>query len=172
MTGDGYEIPAGFFPSYAPLLPNSIGKVVMLAALLETKIEALASSVDNQTQDVYGGQGTVKNADTIRGRLRLYKENPAEAEFGRRTQAFLVDAESILDERNFIVHGVWPKHTETGWWAWKPRRYKKGSKVVDWIEGRDITKDDFFRICDALVELIHRAQALIADAGSIPRRKD
>ena len=169
---DAYEIPTGVFPHHSPRLPDNIGKVVMLAAVLETKIESLASGVDNRYQEVHGGGGLAGSAPTIRRRLRLYNQNPYEISFANRTEPFLVASKRVLDERNFIVHGVWAKTTDAGWWAWKPRRYRKGVNGGNWIEGKELAESDFVRICDELIDLIREAQELFSIAGSIPRRKD
>ncbi|WP_349902132.1 hypothetical protein [Parafrigoribacterium humi] len=165
-----FVIPEGIFRYVPSRLPTLIGKVVMLAALLETKVEGLASSVDNATQDVYGGRGFVENSSTIRKRLQHYCRDAAEQEFSANVSILLDEVDAVLEDRNFIVHGVWPKSTDFAWWGWKPRRKTKSSSRPDWIEGRTFSPDEFVEICQTLVALLDRAQRAIEVAGSLPRR--
>ena len=165
-----FMIPEGIFGYVPTMLPTLIGKVVMLAALLETKVEGLASSLDNATQDVHGGQGFAVNSTTIRRRLASYESNPVEATFSDEVRELLVDIEAALTDRNFIVHGVWPKSSDFVWWGWKPKRSKKNSPQPEWIEGRTLTPDEFVETCERLVGLLERIQRAIESAGSLPRR--
>ncbi|GAA3734805.1 hypothetical protein GCM10022239_08670 [Leifsonia bigeumensis] len=165
-----FQIPEGIFGYVPPRLPTLIGKVVMLAALLETKIEGLTSSVDNATQDVHGGRGFAVNSTAIKKRLSSYEANPAEQAFSAEVRVLLAEIEDVLEDRNFIVHGVWPKSSDFAWWGWKPRRKSKTSSRLDWIEGRTLTPEEFIETCETLVSLLDRTQRAIEMAGSMSRR--
>ena len=167
---DDYAIPEGLFGFVPVALPTLIGKVVMLAALLETKIEALASQVDNHPQAFFGGRGPGANSDTIRERLALYQATPDEVDFGLRVQVFLDDANKQLELRNFVVHGVWPFTGRPGWWAWKPIRQKRGVNSPTWIDDKTLEANDFIALCEELNLLIERAAVLIPYAGGLTRR--
>ncbi len=165
-----FTIPEGIFGPVPPRLPTLIGKVVMLAALLEAKIEALTSSVHNATQDAHGGRGFAANSATIRERLSSYEANDVEHAFSASVRGLLAEIELALDDRNFIVHGVWPRSSDFAWWGWKPRRTKKNQSRPDWIEGRTFTPEQFIGVCEKLVNLLDRTQRAIELAGSLPRR--
>lgn len=167
---DDYEIPDGLFGFVPEALPRLIGKVVMLAALLETKIEALASQVDNHPQAFFGGRGPGANSETIRERLPLYQGTPDEVAFSSRIESFLVDANGALELRNFVVHGVWPSTDRPGWWAWKPIRQKRGVTSPRWIDDKTLVAGDFVTLCEELNKLIERAASLIPYAGGLSRR--
>ncbi len=170
VADDDYEIPDGLFGFVPEALPRLIGKVVMLAALLETKIEALASQVDDHPQAFFGGRGPGANSDTIRERLALYQSTPDEVAFSLRVMSFLKDANEELELRNFIVHGVWPATDRPGWWGWKPIRQKRGVSAPVWIDDKTLEASDFIALCEELYELIERAAALIPYAGGLSRR--
>ena len=167
---DDYRIPDGVFGDVPEALPKLIGKVVMLAALLETKIEALASAVDNRPQSYFGGRGPAANSETIVDRLRKYQETPDEADLSARILVLLDDARAALEERNFIVHGVWPSTERDSWWAWKPIRQKRGIDSVRSIDDKTWTAREFVELCRALNSLVGRSADLIGYVGGVPRR--
>lgn len=169
VTQDDYEIPERLFRFVPEALPRLIGKVVMLAALLETKIEALASQVDDHPQAFFGGRGPSANSKTIRERLSLYQRTPDEVAFSSRVESFLENANEELKLRNFIVHGVWPSTDRPGWWAWKPIRQKRGVTLLRWIDDKTLVASDFVTLCEELNELIERADSLIPYGGGLSR---
>jgi hypothetical protein len=170
VAENDFEIPQGLFGFVPEALPRLIGKVVMLAALLETKIEALASQLDNHPQAFFGGRGPGANSEIIRARLPLYQSTPDEVALSLRIESFLVDANNALELRNFIVHGVWPSTNRRGWWAWKPIRQKRGVNSPRWIDDKTLVAGDFVSLCGELNKLIERAAPLIAYSGGVARR--
>jgi hypothetical protein len=167
---EDYEFPMGMFGAVPSQLPTLIGKVVMLAALLETKVEALTSNLDNLTQDNYAGQGFAVNERTIRKRLKHYQQDGRETAFSNHVRSLLREIDRSLKDRNFVVHGVWPASAADAWWAWKPRRKSKRDDDAQWIEGRTLRAKDLVGFCTDLADLIARTQRAIETSGSLPRR--
>ena len=170
MQNDEYGIPEGFFGPVAPELPALIGRVVMLSALLETKIWHLASSIGEGTQEKYARKRPIQNLRFAQRRILLYQENVTEVHFSQSVRSLLTEAEEILELRNGVVHGVWPVSGAEEWAFWKPRSGRRDDNE-DWIETKEYSKVELGELVRRLVQLVRVAEAVIAAAGSMPARK-
>lgn len=170
LTGDAYGVPERLFGFLTPELPAAIGRIVMLSALLESKIAALASSVENKEQAFYAANDVSDNCRIIHSRVELYRRNPSEETFARAAQEATADSTSLLDARNKIVHRVWPKAGVDGWGGWKPLRKNQRENLVEWTEWTNYTEPDMKRLIRELIANLERYPDLIASAGSFERR--
>lgn len=102
------HIPGNVFGVIDPLLPEMIGRIVMLAALLEHKVACIAASVENEPQDLYFAQNFSQNLDVWKLRSPLSSLNESENRIVERCGRFIAKVELVLKERHDIVHRVWP----------------------------------------------------------------
>lgn len=167
MEPDLYGIPEGFFGPLSSELPALIGRIVMLSALLETKIWYLASSVSDETQERYSRERVSENIKLTRKRLLLYQDDEKEKKFSQSAAKLLTGAEKVLDLRNAIVHGVWPESGVGTWMLWKPQLKKRGENM-DWIMKKEFSRDDLRDAVTSIIQLVHFAEVVIAEAGSMP----
>lgn len=169
---DRYEFPDDFFGRVRPELPDLIGKVVMLAALLELKVEELASTVSWEgTQGRHAAVGFSKNLVTLRERLKHYDRNEQERLFVNSTGSLLRDIESALDERNLVAHGLWPATGGDGLYVWKTIPESKRVQPGNWTDGRELQLSDLVKICGRLAQLVNRAREAFDTGGFLARRE-
>lgn len=135
----------------------------MLAALLETKVEAVVSAVATGTQDVYAGEPVGSNLKLAKQRLALYQTGEQERHFSSIGTALLDDVAAALEQRNALVHRVWAHAGMTGWGGWKPLRKRQRDRSSQWfISWDDVSPDDLMNLIAKMVELIERISAFIA----------
>lgn len=144
----------------------------MLSALLESKLVALASSVENKEQAFYASNDPGDNIRICEHRLPPYNRTEDESRFGQDGLLLVDETRSVLGAWNAIVHRVWPRAGQTGWGGWKPLRRKERGNSSAWTEWTDYSPEDFSELIEALVDVIRRYAGLIASAGSFPRRPD
>lgn len=165
-------VPESFFGHLSPELPAAIGRIVMLSALLESKLAALASSVENKEQAFYASNDPSENIRICERRLPLYIGSDDESRFAQSGLSLVDETKSVLSARNAIVHRVWPRAGQAGWGGWKPLRRKERGNSVAWTEWADYSPGDLSALIEALVDVIRRYADLIATAGAFPRRPD
>jgi hypothetical protein len=171
MDADPYGIPENFFGPLDPELPALIGRVTMLATLLELKLAHLASSIDNGMQHTYISATASDNLRLCRQRLKLYNGSDMEVDFANRTQALLPRIRRAVTDRNDVVHRIWP-HASPGQWAgWKAKRHLD-SDNPEWTTWDEYTHEWFTDLAARLIKLIDETSDAIAYAGGIPRRAD
>ncbi len=86
----------------------------MLAALLETRVEAVVSSVDNRAQEVHAGAAVGANLTLATDRLRLYDSTDAERQFAAQGIVLMGEVRAALFRRNDLAHRVWSTAGLTG----------------------------------------------------------
>lgn len=165
-------VPEAFFGYVSPELPAAIGRIVMLSALLESKLAALASSVENKEQAFYASNDASENIRICERRLPLYIRTDDESRFAESALAVVDETRSVLGARNAIVHRVWPRAGQAGWGGWKPLRRKERGTSVTWTEWTDYSPDDLSSLIEALVDVIERYADVVAAAGAFPRWPD
>jgi hypothetical protein len=166
------SVPESFFGYLSPELPAAIGRIVMLSALLESKVAALASSVENREQAFYASNEVSENIRICERGLPLYSRTNDESRFAISAMAVVDEARSVLSARNAIVHRVRPRAGLAGWGGWKPLRRKERGTSVTWAEWTDDSPDDLSLLIGSLVDVIERYADIIATAGSFSSRPD
>lgn len=169
---DAFGIPARYFGYLTPELPAAIGRIVMLSALLESRISALASSVENKEQAFYASNDPIENLRVCERRLPMYDRGTEERSFAASTMMLVAESRAIVSARNAIVHRVWPRAGQSGWGGWKPLRKKERGGAAEWTEWTDYTSEGLGTLIHALIALIDRYSDAVAAAGSFPRRPD
>lgn len=171
-SADSYEFPDDFFGRVRPELADLIGKVVMLAALLELKVEELVSTVSWEgTQGKHAAVGFSRNLETLRKRLKRYDRNEQEKLFVNSTESLLRDIERALDERNLVAHGLWPATGGDGFYVWKTILESKRVQPGNGADGRELQLSDLVKICERLAQLVNRAREAFETGGFLPRRE-
>jgi hypothetical protein len=169
LIDDKFGIPVSFFGPLDPELPELIGRVVMLSTLLELKLANFAGSIDNGTQHSYLAVNASTNMRVARARLRLYGDNDVELDFVKRARPLLTQVKRALDDRNEIVHRIWPEASATRWAGWKAKRHVKTDETI-WTDWADYSRIWFVELVTRLIALIDDLSELVAFAGGLPRR--
>lgn len=167
---DKYGIPQRITNTMDDELMSLIGRTTVLGALLDNKVAALASSLDNGPQAYYFSSLHSVNRGIVKARIALYDGTKSEQDFGVSGIRFLGRTDATLARRHDIVHRIWSSVTLGVWSGHKA--VKNVDDSVDW-SGHDVyTRVDFEKVFRDLTERIDEASTLIATAGSFPRRAD
>ncbi len=158
----------GFVPDW---LPTLIGRVVMLAALTEGKVDALLMNLSGRLQSTYAGKPANGNLELCRMHLRkLGHEDEA---FAAKTLQLLDDVDAALKRRNSVVHSLWPDSSvevARGWRNLPPGQRDDavpGSEAV-WTAWVEMDPERFDELVVLFVQLADRLADAIATAGSVP----
>ena len=166
MEPDPYGIPEGMFGPLDPELPALIGRIAMLSALLETRVDSLASSLSRALQSETAGRNPTDNIGACRKTLAAIEADPARAAFAARTAKLLDEIESALKARNAVIHRVWPKAGLAGWAGWKPIRKKKGDRDDrEWTDWKSFSRAELVADVSRLVRLISEMGDVLAETG-------
>jgi hypothetical protein len=151
MEADPYGIPYNVLGPLDPELPALIGRVVMLAALLEARVSSLRSGLAQQPEADFAGLQVGTNLTACRKRAvaldgRLGELGPSLSELLDR----LEDANTL---RNELVHRVWAQAGLREWAGWKPLPARKRDSPA-WTDWRPFSRDQLAGLVDELLALI------------------
>jgi hypothetical protein len=146
-------------------LPPAIGEVVIVAGLLESRIDALVMSLSEEAQGAHPGKNMGDAIKLSRKRLReLQTVDPGLAE---SVDQLLTDIESALARRNEAVHAIWRPGTPTVVKMARhlPRNRRKKdpeSGEERWLDWREINQGQLCELATELAELILRLRGAIS----------
>jgi hypothetical protein len=113
---DPYDIPANMFgPSPPEEHFGLVGRVVMVAALIELRAGDLLTALDQAPQAKHAGKPASDHVKKCRKLLTDQGLSYHEAGL-----AMLDKLDYVLNERNAIVHSVWPSPTIDYAYGWRP----------------------------------------------------
>lgn len=146
---DKYGVPSRFFGMVPEEFYALVGRVVMVAAVLEDRLITLLTilSPPPRYQSTFAGM----SAGQINQRIdKELSRRPAP--FTTEGQALLARAGQAFDRRNEIVHSLWPNPTLEH--AWGHRTVTAGKR----IEGKHsaavtTSEDELTRLVNELVDL-------------------
>ncbi|RPE77881.1 MULTISPECIES: hypothetical protein [unclassified Frondihabitans] len=171
MTEDQYGIPQRVMTTREEELMGLLGRTAALASVVEMKIAAVASNVEDEVAEQYFAATRAENEKTIRKRLRLYTE-PHEQDVVARLLASLLIARDALDDRNQILQRVWTRAVPDVpgvWFGYKSVRADRSGRDAR-LDGRVFTPHDFEPVFRRLVEAIDVMSESVALSGSLTRR--
>ena len=159
MRGDG--IPENMFGPVPEAFYGSVGRVVMMAAMLEVRLLDLLTELDRSTQDRYAGEQASALIKQCRALLPRY-----DAKFAASARGVLDQTATALEQRNFVVHSVWPSPGLAEAFGWRPvRKAQRPSSGQPYLGTRvDLT---WLRaLIDRLVLLVAEVDGLRGRAAS------
>ncbi|MCU1418179.1 MAG: hypothetical protein JWP32_2353 [Schumannella sp.] len=172
VPAPGPEFPEGLFGYVPPWLPQVIGRIVMVASLLETRTGALLMNLSRSPQSRYAGKPVSTIIDEARNRLG--KLDVDHSDTVARALSLLSDVEVALNRRNAIVHNLWPDNTYElvrGWRDVPPSQREPASDTVTdakWTAWIEAGNTDLSALVEELTDLVRRMSDMVAEAGSIP----
>jgi hypothetical protein len=153
---DEFGIPITMFGYVSELFYATIGRVAMLAALIDTKMLELLWALDDHTQDVISDRYGNKLEDLVMHASRLVGPK-----LGKDIRRMLNEAGRLRGWRNDIIHSVSPNPTDEHAFAWRPGSPK--------TKGASPTKT-FVTSKEELMTLITDMIKLIGDLGTLAMR--
>jgi hypothetical protein len=179
MSNNNFGIPTRLFSISNPELPELIGLVVMLSALLEFKIGQIAFSVENGRQEKYAEIPKSNNAKNITKRLLLFEADGMDSRSLQKIQSFIDEASVALQKRDGLIHRVWSHNeglTMIGHRTLRDADWKNGANQVEFTEypPEDVylMKEDLVSIANRVDEIVSIAASLGAIASMKPKSRD
>jgi hypothetical protein len=162
MEPDPYGIPYNVLGPLDPELPALIGRIVMLAALLEARVSSLRSGLAQRPEAEFAGLQIGANLSECRKQAVALEERLGE--LGPLLGQLLDRLEDASRLRNELVHRVWAKAGLMEWAGWKPlpARQRESQAWTDW---RPFSRDQLAGLVDELLALI-TATTDMYNAGS------
>lgn len=153
---DSYGIPDHIFGTVDDAFYAAVGRVTMLAALLEERLFDLLSAFHLDSIDTVGGQPGTKLADEIAKLLPLLPTAAKNESYSLRGEvaALLHDAKVVLGKRHDIVHSIFANPSVQdahGWRTLPTRKRPTPDQTIRWVSP---DQSSFRDICSETVRLI------------------
>jgi hypothetical protein len=152
---DGYGIPDQFFGPVPGQFYAVVGRVTMLGALLEQRVLELLWAVDEGPQALHAGKPVTQLLKLIEGRL-----GPQSDDIREDAHEVLAGVKSALEDRNAIVHSLWPEPSLRIAFRWRPRTLKRREAAADWVQGQFVTRKDLRGVVSHLVAVNNEVSSL------------
>jgi hypothetical protein len=107
--GDQYGVPDNMFGHVPEEFYGMVGRVVMVAAVLEMRLWDLATTLDGFDQQKHAGK-SAKQLEEVCRPLLAGQQDPVLREQGDH---LLVRVREALNDRNDVVHSLWPSPAST-----------------------------------------------------------
>lgn len=160
---DRFGVPDQMFGDVPEDFYGLIGRIALVATLLEDRVLGLLWALDKDPQATHAGLAAARLAPMIRERCKRHAEALGGA-LVADTDSALARALDVLEVRHALVHSLWPQPTMQKAQGWRSRRVSKaeggGSKIV-WTE----TSEDELQRC--LAELVNVNDEVLAMANKV-----
>lgn len=160
MQEDDYGIPNNMFGPVPDVVFATVGRVVMVASLLEVRLLDLLTELDRASQDKHAGKSASELVKGCCAALDRY-----DTHFAQPAGQTLEGARDALRERNAVVHSVWPNPSADGAFGWRPVREKRRDPPDPTGPFESITVD-----ARQLRDLISRSVALVRQVDRLRQR--
>lgn len=146
---DRFGVPDNMFGPMPEDFYAAVGRVVLIAALLDVKLADLLNTLDRVPQTTHAGK---HGAELVKSALKsLESTHPALRDPG---EAVLVEARDALDRRNDVVHNVWTAPTSDTAYGWRAVHRSKRSEPHQPHIGTTMALADLSDFIRRLVRLV------------------
>lgn len=152
---DGYGVPDQFFGPVPGQFYAVVGRVTMLGALLEQRLLEMLWAVDDGPQALHAGKPVAQLLRLIERRLDSQPDD-----IRANAREVLASVRSALEDRNAIVHSLWPEPSLKIAFRWRPRTLKRRDAPADWMHGEFVTRKELRRVIGQLVAINDETSAL------------
>lgn len=148
-----------------------IGRIVMVSALLESKVDALFWALDHRPQDALAGRPVSRTLLDIAALVdRHPPARPTLPDSVRDAiRTVVADLADAFKARNEIVHSVWPSPSADSAIRWRHLPRSQRDPGPQWIGAARIQPADLDEFLLSLVELEQRVVRLTRDVEGTPR---
>lgn len=153
---DDYGIPAHIFGAVDEAFYAAVGRVPMLAALLEERLFDLLNAFHLEHANASGGKpGTVLTASIV----KLLPQLPVAAEgetysLRGEVSSLLTDADAVLVQRHDIVHSVFSNPTLESAFAWRTLPKSKRPTPAELVKTFTSNQQALQTVCTEMVRVI------------------
>ena len=149
-AADRYGIPATYFGRVDDDFYGLVGRIVMLASLVELQLFYLLCTLYAmpQAQERYAGKPAKQMIDSCR---KLLANEPDVHDAG---DGLLDRVQSALESRHNIVHSSWPNPTLERAYRWRPAPKQLRSDDGQWIAEVTTKEGKLLELISELVQLV------------------
>jgi hypothetical protein len=154
-SSDRYGIPGNYFGHVDDDFYGVVGRIVMLASLVELKLFELLCTLDGQpgAHERYAG----KPAGAVITECQRLLAN--ERDLQGTGIALLDRAKSALEVRHGVVHNAWPYPSLEQAYGWRPAPLRLRSDDGQWITDVETNQGELRTLITQLVELVEELPA-------------
>jgi hypothetical protein len=162
-VSDRYGIPDNYVGQVEDDFFGIVGRIVMLASLVELKLFDLLCTLDFKPQDQHAGKPAGEMIKQCRDQLEAH-----EAALRDTAVALLDRVAAALEQRNSVVHSAWPNPTLDRAFGWRPGRPRRQSDDGRWTV--EIETDEL-KLTEVIAELVLLVDALprLTNKGGLAR---
>ena len=125
MSTDRFGVPDNMFGPHEDDFYGAMGRVVLLASLLEHHVRTLATKLVVRDAD---GSAELSISRIITrskdGLSRIENSNDRHA-----VADFLAKAKALSEKRNFYIHSIWPAQQDGSLFGWKPEPWESNARI-------------------------------------------
>ncbi|WP_030484450.1 hypothetical protein [Nocardioides aequoreus] len=152
---DSYGIPDQLFGQVPGQFYAVVGRVTMLGALLEQRLLELLWAVDDGPPSLHAGKPVSQLMRFIEERLASQPDDLC-----ADAREVLSSVSLVLEDRNAIVHSLWPEPTLKIAFSWRPRTLKRRATAQEGMQGEFVTRQDLRAVISKLVLVNEQTTAL------------
>ncbi len=156
---DEYGIPSNYFGVKQEEFYGIVGRVVMLASLVELRLLYLLHALDPETgRDVHAGKPGAALIKLCRQHL-----SGLPTQLARDGVDLVSQVATTLEERNTVVHSLWPSPGMDKLYRWRPAPKGKRTSPTSYTVGDETSEAE-------LRSLIEQLARLVEDLGRLRER--
>lgn len=159
---DRFGVPDNYFGIVPDDFYGLVGRIGLVAALLDDRILGLLWALDDRPHPTHAGRPTSQLESEIRKRLDLRAEALGK-DLVAEIDTALAGAVQAIEDRHALLHSLWPQPTMEKAQGWRSKRVKgseHGSEVV-WFEtsGEKLQQclDELVRMIEAVLVVTNKA---------------
>jgi hypothetical protein len=162
---DKFGLPESMFGFIDDDFAGALGRVAMVGALVESKLDMLVASLDHHIQSHFAGDPIARQLRTVRKLLRgPVPARPSLSKEERNHIGLLIDrVEGAMWQRNEVLHSVWPLPNLSAGLGWRHLPTKQRPNDVDWTKTYGTTAVLFTTLLRQLVECVNDLQSTTQD---------
>ena len=160
---DRFGVPDGVFGRVPDDFYGLIGRIALIATLLEDRVLGLLWALDEEPQATHAGLSAGRLAPMIRQRSKRHAGALGDS-LVLQIEAALVQVLDVLDQRHALVHSLWPEPTMETAQGWRSKRLPKsegGGSAIVWTE----TSQEQMQGC--LDELLRTAELVLVVTNQV-----
>lgn len=148
MTDD-FGVPDNTFGLVEERFYGAVGRVVMLSAVAELRLLDLCTALTGAEQGEHDGKNPTELLEASRAALPGFI-----GDFAAKTESVLEQLRLLLEDRNAVVHSLWPSPATDDAWGWRPVRKTRRTEAENPYREITLQKGDLPDLILGLVAVV------------------
>jgi hypothetical protein len=159
---DRFGIPENMFGPVPEDFYALVGRIALVATLVEDRLLAILWALDDEVQPTHAGLSGTRLRELIGARLERVGPDMRAA-----LGPLLTRVQAAMDRRNAVIHSLWPNPSLEGSQGWRSRRLPKsmggGSEIVWTATSEAMLIGDLAELVSLSTDLLRAANSAGAD---------